>query len=689
MSSNAGGAATNAGIDFQQRISAIFMTHMLMDVAFIDDLGMTKSAKIQSLQFESNEAVDDLVVQTTLGTVYIQAKRSISCSMVITSEFSKVIKQFVAQYSNGVSENDKFVLATTSKASSKITRSLKKIIESIKLNDASFIKNPLNKSEKSVYDITMQLIGCHYRLIHEKEVTEEVRLNILKKMHVSVLDIEAGMPLEKAVITLISSNATISAELVWSSLIILGLSLSKDRMSINKKGLEERVGDFFKESTTEDDYKTKENLLKIEIKDNISSVKEVLIIESFDKNYDYLIIELRRFDEGGKKRLKFYQNKVELPDGHVWGLIFRASSFLGIERYIENNEKVFKEKRVGVLEGDSEEQLDETPISLGYSELCQKMFNEKTDHFICIHCGDPISDDQSPHIELDAQGVEHDVGFVHNECLIPTDRILGLMDAVLFRENPHLINFDHKAWYVAAAKGQGLFSGLSNLPKDIYPVAWKPDYNNISRGKYCIKINLEDGSSRYVHDRGRVVRETQSEAEEKCIIFNSMFKESKSKKDSICYTSNAEFFATYSVAMQKKAKDEDCLICVNAEVVAFTHAINKAYSQYDSYYAPLIIFLDRESGLPIVIDEAMLMLSSPLELERYLINWKRAGLELPPYTLSIIDTDAAFDKLVSDFMSDGVSIIIDPELDMKGQMTSGVVIESMYEIANTLQTVAD
>lgn len=128
MSSNAGGAATNAGIDFQQRISALFMTHMLMDLAFIDDLGMERNSKIQSLQFESDEAIDDLVVRTDLGTVYIQAKRSINCSQNEESEFSKVIKQFVEQYSRGTSENDKFVLATTSKSSSKITRDLKKLL---------------------------------------------------------------------------------------------------------------------------------------------------------------------------------------------------------------------------------------------------------------------------------------------------------------------------------------------------------------------------------------------------------------------------------------------------------------------------------------------------------------------------------------------------------------------------------
>ena len=683
MSSNAGGAATNAGIDFQQRISALFMTHMLMDVAFIDDLGMERNSKIQSLQFESGEAIDDLVVRTDLGTVYIQAKRSINCSQTEGSEFSKVIKQFVEQYSRGTSDNDKFVLATTSKASSKITRDLRKITESIKLNDQGFIQNPLNQSEQSVYDTLNNLIDSHYLLSSGNEITEDIKTDILRRIHISVIDVEAGMPLEKAVMTLISGNSVVSAELLWSALISLGLSLSKERGSINKQGLEDRVGRFVGDLKQIDKDIAKKKLFQIETKSSLSSGREVLVIESFDKDSDYMIVELIRFEDAGRKRLSFYNDKAELLNGSTWNVLFRASTYAGAERYIAENSELFEGKNLAILPINSEEELDKTPISLSHSELCQNIFNEKSDPLMCIHCGDPISGDKSPYIEIDERDAEHDVGFSHDDCLSPIDRVLGLIDSALFRENPHIRNFDYETWYVTLFKGQGFFAGMSSMPKDTYPVAWKPDYSNISRGKYCIKINLEDGSSRYVQDRGRVVRETLSGAEEKCEFFNTVFKEGKENKDPHCYTSKSEAFTTYSVAMKNKSDDEDCLICINAEVATFTNAINKAYSAFDNFYAPLVMFLEKESGLPIVLDETMLMISSPLNLESYLTNWKRAGIELPEYTLSIIDSDAAFDKLVSELKSDGISIIIDPEVDMRGQMTSGLIIENINEILNT------
>jgi hypothetical protein len=270
MSSNAGGAATNAGIDFQQRVSALFLTHMMMEVVFIDDLGMERNANIKSIHFESSEAIDDLVVKTDLGIVYIQAKRSISCSAGEDSEFSKVIKQFVAQYLKGAEERDKFVLVTTSKASSKITRDLRKISESIKSNDTGFTQNPLNQSEESVFDTLTSMIALHYLKQAGKEIDEVVKLDILKKIYVSVIDIEAGMPLEKAVISLISSKSKVSPELLWSTLISLGLSLSKDRSSINKNGLESRIGRFVDNISGSQKNSAKKEILEIQTKNALS-----------------------------------------------------------------------------------------------------------------------------------------------------------------------------------------------------------------------------------------------------------------------------------------------------------------------------------------------------------------------------------------------------------------------------------
>jgi hypothetical protein len=684
MSSNAGGAATNAGIDFQQRISALFLTHMLMDVIFIDDLGLDKNSKIIDLKCESSHEIDDLVVSTDLANVYIQAKRSINCSDSGTSEFYKVIKQFVSQYLSGVNKNDRFVLATSSKASSKITKDLKKVLESIKLNDTGFIQNPLNQSEKKSFDSLKLAIKINYEALSGKKITEDVISKILSQTHISVIDIEEGMPLEKAILTLISGKAIIAPELLWSNLISIGLTLSKNRSSINVEGLEEKVGRFVSKPLKEKKSEIEHDFFKVEIKRNLCSGREVLIVEKFSEDTDFTIVEFIRFEEDGTKRLAFYDNKVELLNGETRNVIYRAATFSGVERYITENKEIFLDARVSIIEINSEENYDKMSVSQSHSDLCLRLINENDEPLICIHCGEHISDDSAPLIEVDEKNIPHQIGSVHNNCLTVIDRVLGIIDSELFRENENLTNFDYESWYYAIYKGQGLFSGVSNLPKGAHPVLWKPDYSDISKGKYCVKINLEDGSSRYVQDRGRVVRETKDSGGEKCNYFDEIFIDSRNDKDPHCYTSKSGIFTQYSQALKYKS-DDDILICENTELTLFSRAIDKTYSVFENYYAPLIIFMDQESGMPMLIEGAMILLSDPLKLDFFINNWKKADIEISSFTTSIIKSDEAFDKLVMNFKSDGIKVIINPELDMKGQLVSGLIIEDFNDMENVME----
>jgi hypothetical protein len=411
------------------------------------------------------------------------------------------------------------------------------------------------------------------------------------------------------------------------------------------------------------------------------SGREVVLVKSFIDDTDYMIVELIRFDEDGKKRVVFFEDKVKLLNGDTWDVIYRASTYAGVERYISQKQEYFKDKKLAILPINTDEDFENSSMSKSYSELCSNIFNAKDDPFLCIHCGDPVSDDQAPLIELDENGRDQDVGLAHANCTTPIDRILGVIDAEIFRENSHLKNFDYKSWYSYIQKGQGLTGSLSSLPKKVYPIAWKPDYNNISKGMYCVKINLEDGSSRYVTDRTQIVRETEQGAVAVSTELNTSFDKARENNDPWCFTSKKNMFITYSAALQNKDDDEECILCTNAEPVRFTNAINKAYSLFENAYTPLILFLDKNSGLPIDMGGAIFMISTPLSVENYVKNWKRASFELPDYSISIIKSDAEFDKLIQIFKSDGLAVVIDPELDMNGNMTSGFIVENINDLA--------
>ena len=73
--------ATNAGIDFQQRVSAYMMILMEFDMDISLALQVNKSNTINEINFEDCESIDDLVITLDSGKkLYFQMKRTISLS---------------------------------------------------------------------------------------------------------------------------------------------------------------------------------------------------------------------------------------------------------------------------------------------------------------------------------------------------------------------------------------------------------------------------------------------------------------------------------------------------------------------------------------------------------------------------------------------------------------------------------
>ena len=64
---NMGLQATNAGIDFQQRVSAYMMILMEFDMDISLALQVNKSNTIKEINFEDCESIDDLVITLDSG----------------------------------------------------------------------------------------------------------------------------------------------------------------------------------------------------------------------------------------------------------------------------------------------------------------------------------------------------------------------------------------------------------------------------------------------------------------------------------------------------------------------------------------------------------------------------------------------------------------------------------------------
>lgn len=676
MSTNAGGSATNSGIDYQQRVAALAMVHSLTGIGFLEDFGLNEEAKIEEIHFESKTAIDDIVLITSNGKIFIQAKRSISLSHRFNSEFSSVLGQFCEQHIKERIPDQKYVLAVSPSSSSKIVRDLRKLSESARLNGLQSLSNPLSKSEQDVLKATKDLSTKHFLQLGVN-LSDQEFINYFSNIHIAVLDLEKGGILERAVITLLAAESSIPPSTLWDTLISLGLTLSKNRQSISKDRLKNKL-DRFIESTKTTPLPENSNFFEVIPEGNYFSGREFTLVDSFINGYDYLLIESIRFNDDGSKNIRFKKNKVLFNNGASHTVIARASTSIGIERYILNNKDIFQNKTIGSTCKEIDINIENMPFPLAHSKLCQKILTEIGSDLFCVHCGEPISNDMTPTVEIDEEGVKHQVGYSHEHCLRPTDRIIGQLSSELFKTNPKLKNFDYSGWYRSLVSGQGLLSGLQNGIPGIYPIAWNPDHNPYSKGKWCIKFNLEDGSTRYAHQRGQVQKMSEQSAIDWAEKFNTMFSEKK-ENDPICYSSNGDSFSTYSQLVKILSSDEYCVPCVNAEPEKLDRSIENAYSNIKQFYAPLFLFLDQDSGLPIIHGNCAFLLSDPLKINNYLDNWKRAGIELPDYSISIIHTDHEFDKTIEEYKSDGLVILIDPILKPNGELAKGLVIKDINE----------
>ena len=675
-----GGAAVNAGADFQQRLAALLMAHMLCEVPSISFLGIREDLEINEVRFETNDSIDDLVIETSHGRVFVQAKRSLNLSNLIGSEYSSVLKQFVAQFATSNEQHDRYVIATTSKASQKITKELKKLTEAMRLNETGGDENPKTQVELEVISKTQTLIESHYKAFTGVELLKAEFEKIFSRIYVATVEIEEGSALEHAVIILLAAKSNVSPDLIWGALISFCLTLAKDRLSIDKEGLNDRMGCFFSEDNHVNQATEVEEVLKMQFAGTISSGREVLLVENNYQGPDYLIMDLARFSDNGSKRLRFYEDKVELSDRNTFKVIHRTATYAGMERYLDKNIDKFKKENIALFSDTNEEDLDSKPFVRAYSERCERQARDSSNLLTCLHCGDPVSEHDCSFVEIDQADQNNRIGYVHSSCILPNDRVLGVIKSSLFERYKELKRFDYNLWYASASRGSALFNALSKLSVNVTPIAWKPDYERFARGKWCVKLNLEDGSARYAHDRGRVARYTREKAFEIAEYFSKQIDERRKAGDPWCYTSSDENFTSYSVAMEHMGGDVDIIKCATAEAVKYTKSIGEAYSKVDNFYAPLAHLLDEASGEAILLKNMHFLLTDPLVISRFIDNWRFAGFALRPFTVSIIVDDDHFDRFVRIAMTRKEAIVVDPIFNGSGSLVRGAPIVNFDEL---------
>ena len=684
MATGGGGAATNAGINFQHRIGALILAHLLIGIRNYSMFGVTDEIVVHEVRFETADLVDDLVLLTSTGMVLIQAKRTVALSKKIDSDFSKALRQFVQHEIAFPKNSDEFILAISNDSSKRIRVELRKITEALKLNETATASNPLTNSENEVLLTTQDLIRRHFKSIVKSTPGSDFLSALIKKIRVVPLDIESGSAGERAMLTLLDSKTSVSSSLLWGALIALCLDLAKDRLSIDNAALHQRMGAFIDGGTGElaADGNSAESIEE-KYRGRFAFGKDVLLVARLLDDERMGLLELNRFENDGSRTCMFYDNYVELQNGTKHRLIHRTATMTGMTRFFSINKHLVAES--GIIIVDSNRDLDgEANFFAKLHSERWKPFLQKAFNLSCINCGAPISEDSAPMIEIDERDRPAALGLSHVRCLSPMNRILGVIESELFKSKHDLRDFNYEQWFSLKSMGENVFCSTPHLGNIVAGVLWNPIHRSRAAG-YCIKVTLDGGSAIYVRDRGKVERFSDEDAKLQTKAFNSLYCKAKIEKDPLCYTSESGTYGRYSELIKRKTRGDRLLRCVIAEAVPFTQSIGIAYGSACEYYAPLINLVSFDSGSQLSFNDKIFLVSEPMDLSDLLENWRLAGIEITSFKVEIIETDDRFDKFIYQCSVNGQQVIVDPMFDMHGELLSGFIIDNIEEFKASFQ----
>lgn len=670
---------TNAGINYQQRVAAQFLSLMLTDSSLEPWLSGSEGI-LESIRFESSDEIDDLVLENDQGdNYYIQIKRTISLSNKQNSHFYKVIMQFVGEYIS-TGGKGKYYLAISSSASSSIGDRLRRILDNIR-NNQKIDGLYLNKTDQSILDTFLSAISFSYKARLTTEISDTDLLQLCMHIYIVVYDVENELHGERACKMLLASHCPVEYDVLWRSLIVDSLEFAENRSSVARNFLHEKYRNILT-STEKDQFFAPVLEGEVQIGYDIilgRSPQLLEIVGKSDSNMQQysddplLLLQLYRFDDSGKKQIsKFYpDNRLIMPGNVEVKVIHRCSSIAGMERFIET----YRPKGSSVIEmlGKGTGQEDHFPEAQLHKQWVTEQLTKGTD-LHCIHCGEPIAGEKSCMIEIDNDVERLKVGYAHIGCTRPVDRVLGLLKGKVFNEYCYLKTFDYAFW--ANAKGQRVFGQLQAMGIRMGSILWNRDIHSILTGRFCMKANLEQGDYTYVTQRGYVVRGSQAHLKSQVKLHNKILE--KTKHDPMGFASITHTFGNYSGLIDKLEVGEEFRRCISFECVPYTSTIHELFDidVKEDYYCPLIyLTIDGEI---FEVGGHIFMLTNPLDLQKYLDNWKeKLGFDIgSDYCVVTIKHDTEFDNFVQDALNDGFKIIVDPWFGNYSDLARGYSIKS-------------
>lgn len=234
-----GGTATQAGINYQNRVAAWLAVRILAEQDASPLWGLPASNSLEFIRCETEQPVDDIMIGTSDGGhAFIQVKRSLSMDSsedsALASTISQFIRQFVAYHDapRGArpwerpldEARDRLVLITSSRSPASVRENLPSVLRRLRTltPDQAIEDGATSAPERNALNALMTHIRQSWQSTAGAEPSDADLRNIIRFLRVQVLNVEAEGDAEREAKDLLRRSVVrnvIQTDSAWNALV--------------------------------------------------------------------------------------------------------------------------------------------------------------------------------------------------------------------------------------------------------------------------------------------------------------------------------------------------------------------------------------------------------------------------------------------------------------------------------------
>lgn len=253
-----GGAATQAGINYQNRVAAWAAVQILAEQDASPLWGLPADSTLEFLRCETEQPVDDLLIGTSAGGhLFIQVKHSLNLETTEQSALASAINQFVRQFNvyRGAAkgnrpwermldqDRDRLILITSPGSSAPIREHLPLVLRRLRTlaHEQMIEQAATTDPEQAALRVVREHLSRAWLSEMGSEPSDQDTREMLSLLRIQILDADEGGDAEREAKNLLRSivlKDPVQADSAWNSLVQACALYATTRNGADRSGLQ-------------------------------------------------------------------------------------------------------------------------------------------------------------------------------------------------------------------------------------------------------------------------------------------------------------------------------------------------------------------------------------------------------------------------------------------------------------------